>query len=101
MNKHEFVAAAGRPKKVISVTGIGAVEVRALTLAQRMSLPERFEEDGASATVWVVSQGLVGFDETDASDLAELDCTVLEKIADAVMRLSGLSAPAEGDEKND
>jgi len=101
MNKHEFMAAASRPKKTISITGIGDVEVRALTLTQRMSLPDRFQQDGAEATAWVVSQGLAGFDESDIDELSELSCSVLEQIADAVMRLSGLSAPAEGDEKND
>lgn len=100
MDKQQFFLAAARPTAKVDVLGFGEVTIRALNIEQRLSLTERFNEDQARTSAWIVAVAVDGLTEEDIDDILEMDTAVISKIGDAVLSLSGMGDDEEGDAKN-
>lgn len=103
MDKQAFFEATKIPVGKITIEGFGEVAVRSLTLPERVSLVDRYNEDSSAATIWVCMKGL-DFDDEDLPQLERTSPEVLQTIAAEVMRLAGvveLDATGEEVAKND
>lgn len=101
MDKQAFFFAARRKTGLYQMPGFGQVNLQALTLSQRLEIGERNKQDQAKALAWIVCQGVVGLGDEDIDAVLAMDPAAIEALAGEVMRLSGFTADAVDDAKND
>lgn len=103
MDRQRFFQAAKRPTKTVRVEGYGDIQISSLTVAERLDLIGRLQDDEAEALAWVVCCGVDGLDpamSTDMSDVRGMDPDVLQTLSGEVLSLSGLGSDEEDDAKN-
>ena len=101
IDKRAFFQATQRPTATVDVPGFGQVQITALTIADRLSLSDRFKEDPARTSAWIVCKAVDGLTEDDIDQALEMDGKAISAIGDAVLEISGMGDEEEGAAKND
>lgn len=95
MDKDAFFAAAALPRGTVELPGFGVVQIQSLTMAERLEMPERFREDAGKTAAWIVARGVDGLDDDDIPDIMRMDPDAIDKVGDAILKLSGLGGEDE------
>lgn len=97
MDKASLFKAAARRTEVVTITGLGDIEIDELDLAARQEAASLFRDDVVAGQVHVVCRGVSCLTEDDADEVRTWSPRIVEELVEAIMGLSRVDGDAVED----